>query len=111
MLQEEDEKGALGMTSWYQVTLHSPMGPREGTLRLTLSESGVTGTLFLLGMENPVAGEQVRACEFYLTHHLHSILSDLSCRSHLVVSQGVLTGEVETEKGCMRLTGVRLEGT
>ena len=96
------------MTSWYQVTLHSPMGPREGTLQLTLSESGVTGVLTLLGVENPVSGEQVQECEFLLTHSLRSMFHELSCQSRLVVSQGALAGEVQTEKGPMRLTGVRL---
>ena len=45
------------MTHRYHITLHSPMGPREGELSLTGEMNGtVTGVLSLLGFQQPVAG-------------------------------------------------------
>ena len=44
------------MTHRYRITLHSPMGPREGELTLTGEVNGaVTGILSVLGFQQPVA--------------------------------------------------------
>ena len=38
----------------YEIVLESPMGPRNGSLRFEEKNWEVTGTLILLGYENPV---------------------------------------------------------
>lgn len=62
----------------YKLLLKSQLGPREGTLRLEADHGVLTGTLTLLGHENPVSGEWTSAHSFRLSHHLQTAVSDLA---------------------------------
>ena len=44
------------MRQEYYITLHSQLGPRDGTLSIAADGSLLSGTLTLLGFENPVTG-------------------------------------------------------
>lgn len=96
------------MTTCYAVTLHSPMGPRQGRLELTIDGCSVTGTLTLLGVSQPVHGEMTDETHALLTHHLRTAVSDMDCRSALALTQDTLGGTLQTGKQTMRWSG-RLE--
>lgn len=92
------------MTQCYDITLDSPMGPRSGTLLLTLEGSCVTGMLSLLGYDNPVRGT-LHDGRLFLHHRLHSALRELSCNCVLELASGTLSGTLETAWGSMRCKG------
>lgn len=96
------------MTSQFHITLQSPMGPREGHLRLKVSERGVTGTLALLGFEQPVEGEMRSDGRIRLSHCLQTAVSNMTCETVLHVMQdGSLHGSLHTGKERMRISGER----
>ena len=86
------------MTEIYTVTLHSPMGPREGRLEMTYCGKLVKGTLSLLGYVNSVTGRRTGPEELCL-----------SCDSVLHLIAGDLSGTADTSKGKMEWTGTLME--
>ena len=88
------------MTHRYRITLHSPMGPREGELTLTGEVNGaVTGIL-------PVAGRESSG-HIQLQHRLRTAMQELDCVSLLELTGETITGVTHTDKGSIHWTGVR----
>lgn len=95
------------MTHRYHITLHSPMGPREGELSLTGEMNGtVTGVLSLLGFQRPVNGWEERG-HIRLEHRLRTAMQELECVSLLELTGETITGVTHTDKGSIHWTGVR----
>lgn len=92
----------------YHVVLESPLGERSGTLTLRGSGDAVTGTLSLLGVDNPVAGAWEGA-SLVLRHVLRTGLSKLECSTRLYEEDGGLRGTVHSGGVRMPLRGTRLE--
>lgn len=97
------------MKQCYKVTLHSQLGPREGTLYLDGSDSQLWGGLCLVGHENRVTGTRDGPDAFTLLHPLRTALGEHQCRSVFTLSGGNLTGIAHLENGCqMRWSGTLL---
>ena len=94
----------------YEITLESQLGPRKGTLLLNVIGKEVTGTLSLLGFDNPVCGQWISGRHLRLLHHLRTRMSDIPCESTLELIQGNLTGTANTSKGKMPWHGRKLDG-
>ena len=92
----------------YKLLLKSQLGPREGTLRLNQDHGAVTGTLTLLGYENPVCGEWTGSHSFSISHHLRTAVSDLACTSEFEVTEGRLSGTMRTGRTVMAWAGEQL---
>ena len=91
------------MTHRYRITLHSPMGPREGELTLT---GEVTGILSVLGFQQPVSGRESSG-HIQLQHRLRTAMQELDCVSLLELTGETITGVTHTGKGSIHWTGVR----
>ena len=95
------------MTHRYRITLHSPMGPREGELTLTGEVNGaVTGILSVLGFQQPVSGRESSG-HIQLQHRLRTAMQELDCVSLLELTGATITGVTHTGKGSIHWTGVR----
>ena len=95
------------MTHRYHITLHSPMGPREGELTLTGEVNGaVTGILSVLGFQQSVSGRESSG-HIQLQHRLRTAMQELDCVSLLELTGETITGVTHTGKGSIRWTGVR----
>lgn len=95
------------MTHRYRITLHSPMGPREGELTLTGEVNGaVTGILSVLGFQQPVSGRESSG-HIQLQHRLRTAMQELVCVSLLELTGETITGVTHTGKGSIHWTGVR----
>ena len=95
------------MTHRYRITLHSPMGPREGELTLTGEVNGaVTGILSVLGFQQPVSGRESSG-HIQLQHRLRTAMQELDCVSLLKLTGETITGVTHTGKGSIHWTGVR----
>lgn len=92
----------------YHVVLESPLGERSGILTLRGSGDAVTGTLSLLGVDNPVTGAWEGA-SLVLRHVLRTGLSALECSTRLDEENGGLRGIVRSGGVQMPLRGTRLE--
>lgn len=98
------------MQQQYQLTLHSQMGPREGTLALQREGDGsVWGTLFLAGYENQVRGTWNGEGVLTLFHSLRTAVGDHACRSVLRLVGGTLQGTAELGECKLKWSGKRLE--
>ncbi len=84
----------------YDITLESPMGPKQGTLRMEVQNGTVTGILSLLGYDNRISGTVCGAGELCLSHLLRSAVSIFQCRSELKLTEKELSGRVCTQHGC-----------
>lgn len=95
------------MTHRYRITLHSPMGPREGELTLTGEVNGaVTGILSVLGFQQPVSGRESSG-HIQLQHRLRTAMQELDCVSLLELTGETITGVTHTGKDSIHWTGVR----
>lgn len=92
----------------YKLLLKSQLGLREGTLYLNSGHGAITGTLTLLGYENPVSGEWTGDHSFRLSHHLQTAVSDLVCVSEFEVTGGQLSGTMQTGPAVMRWIGEKI---
>lgn len=90
----------------YRGVLESQLGLREGTLRWDEEKDGtVTGTITLLGVENPAAGEWIGEHSLRLRHHLRTRVSDLECVSVFDLGDGKLSGILQNDKNTMLWQG------
>lgn len=96
----------------YRLILESQLGPRVGRLRVENGKKTgtVTGTLTLLGYDNPVTGEWISMHSFRISHHLHTIVSDLSCVSVFEMEGNKISGSLQTNRNKMWWHGERMIG-
>ena len=78
----------------YHMVLHSPMGPREGTLTLEEHCGKVDGTLWILSHAVPVRGRRDTDGRLHLTHSIITSVCEYPCRSVLQDVDGALSGEL-----------------
>lgn len=98
------------MTEIYSITLYGSIGPRRGRLLLRQEAEQVTGVLELMGYRNAVDGCLEPDGCVRLVHGLRSALREFRCRSVWLRQAERLSGEIETEQGCWKCSGV-LTGT
>lgn len=91
----------------YHMVLHSPMGPRDGTLALEEDRGTVTGTLNILSHELPIRGSRQADGCLRLAHQIITAVGEYPCCSVLWDTDGILSGELqmdqsETRWGCSK---------
>jgi len=92
-----NHEGVESVTRRYHVTLHSPMGPRSGTLSLEERNKKITGTLFLLAHQNPVKGRRSTDGRLWLYHQIVTAVCQYSCQSVFLDDEKHLRGELQME--------------
>lgn len=94
----------------YKIVLESQLGPREGILQLEDQNGVLTGTITLLGYENPVSGERTGEHSIRISHHLHTKISDLCCVSVFETEGEKITGILHNGRNVMKWYGVKETG-
>ena len=89
----------------YRLVLKSQLGPREGLLRVDVQQDAVTGSLTLLGYENPVSGVRIGEHTLRLFHHLRTAVNDLSCVSVFEVQGDRISGTLQIDGNFMQWCG------
>ena len=97
------------MSLVYHITLHSPMGPRLGFLKLPVSGDPPLAAITLLRRQSQVAAQQPRPGEYQLSGQLDSAVGPFDFEASLVIRNGQFDCMAHTGKGTMRLTGVQAE--
>lgn len=92
------------MRQTYDVILYGQLGERFGTLTWTEAGGDVSGSLRLLGFENPIRGKR-NGQTLELTHRLQTAVSTLLCRTHAELCGDDLAGFVVSDHARMRLRG------
>ena len=82
----------------YHVVLHSPLGPREGTLTLDEDRGEVAGTLYILSRALPVHGRRRMDGSLYLTHPIVTAVCEYPCQSALREAGDTLSGELRVDQ-------------
>lgn len=91
----------------YQIVLHSPMGPRRGTLRLL--PGGGQALMDLLGCRSRLTVEPAEGGRCRLTGRLESAMGPIAFAAE-VPPEEAFDCVAHTGKGDMRLTGEQMEG-
>lgn len=94
------------MTEKYDVVLDGQLGERFGTLTWTETGNSVTGSLSLLGFDNPVTGTREGRI-LKLFHRLRTAVSTLDCQTRLELHGSRLSGVVTSLYGSMNIRGAR----
>ena len=92
----------------YHVIVKSPLGERGGTLILYERGGAVTGTLSLLGVNNPVTGSR-EGETLTLRHTLQTALNAFACETRLRDEGAVLRGVIHIGVVHMPLQGQKIE--
>ena len=95
------------MTIRYQIIVDSPLGSRSGVLALRETAGRVTGTLSLLGGDNPVEGTR-EGQTLHLRHALRTRVSQLDCETALRLADGAMEGTIRVGPTCMQIRGTAL---
>ena len=90
----------------YQITLHSPMGPRRGKLEIVNDREAVVE---LLGFRSGVSVHRMDDGRLRLTGNLDSIVGKIAFETELTIRDSAFDSLTRTGKGDMRLTGRLLE--
>lgn len=94
----------------YKIVLESQLGPREGVLQLEDQNGVLTGTITLLGHEDPIFGEWIGDHSFQVFHHLRTRISDLSCVSVFKLEEDTITGTLQNGRNVMKWHGKKEAG-
>ena len=97
------------MAQRYDIILSSQLGERYGSLLLEEDAGRVTGTISLLGFDNPASGKR-SGQRLELVHELRTAVSTLQCRTELALCGGRLHGMVSSGHGVMELRGEKAAG-
>lgn len=92
----------------YTIAIEGQLGTRYGFLRLNRQNDKLSGSIFLLGTENAVAGEMAKD-KLILHHELKTAVSTLKCVSVLTLKDEELTGEICCDFGRMRICGSKIK--
>lgn len=92
----------------YKIVLESQLGPREGRFQFVEQEGRITGTLTLLGFQNPISGERTETGSLRLFHYLRTAVSELVCASELELAGKQLTGTLRSGQNVMRWHGEKI---
>lgn len=95
------------MSISYQITLHSPMGPRSGHLELPAVPECHLAVVTLLGFRSQVTAEQPVPGHYCLKGQLDSVMGAFDFEADLSPQDGQFDCIAHTGKGNMRLTGVQ----
>ncbi len=96
------------MTESFSIVLDSQLGPRTGILSLEYHQQEVTGSLSILGFENPVTGEWLGRDRLRLSHSIRTRMNEFPCQSLLEVHQDRVTGTIWMDETRMRCYGEKL---
>lgn len=92
----------------YSVQLHSPLGIKNGELILKYGENELTGKLYIMKSECSIYNISAFRDTFEFRCDIKTIIGDILCDVRLTDKGGNLYGIVQTNKGCMAVTGFRL---
>ena len=94
---------------YYHITLHSPLGPRRGTLQLPADQGSGKALVTLLGYENQILAKQIQEDQYQLDGRLDSVMGKIEFAAELTVQDSRFDCMAQTSKGIMRLTGEQWE--
>lgn len=92
------------MVQKYDIVLESQLGQRYGMLTWTETGIHVTGTLSLLGFDNPIIGQR-DGQKLELTHKLRTVTSTLTCHTSMRLQGNELFGIISSERCRMDFHG------
>lgn len=94
------------MTQEYDIILDGQLGQRAGTLIWSEAGGNITGSLSLLGYENPVHGKRNEQ-RLELTHQLRTAVRTLDCKTILELHDDTLSGVVTSAHTNMNFHGTK----
>gem|GEM_PF-1812059 len=83
----------------FDIVLHSPMGPKRGTLKLFEDGETLSGTIKILGYENSFSGGAVKGRCYTFSVKMKSLVGDVPCSVTAEIRDKVLTAVADTSKG------------
>lgn len=95
--------------AFFEIVLHSPMGPKKGNLSLVEDGGTLSGIIRILGYENSFSGGLAEGNHFSFQSNLKSPVGTVSCMVTAEVRGKLLSAIANTSKGVMHLSGVRIE--
>lgn len=93
----------------FDIVLFSPMGPKKGTLKLFKDDKVLSGIIKILGYDNSISGGLVNNNIYDFIVKMKSPVGDVSCQVTAEVRDNTLIAVANTNKGVMKLTGVKIE--
>ena len=94
----------------YHITLHSPMGPKEGLLTLPPEGQG-PAEMALLGRRSRLEVRPAGEGEVLLSGRLSSVAGEIAFAVSLPIREAGFDALARTDRGAMRFTGERMEGS
>lgn len=96
-------------TQYYKITLHSPMGPKHGSLELYGAGEEGRAVITLIGYQSELETRRLPSGQCRLRGALNSVMGAIQFETELTPSGGRFDGLAYTSKGVMRLTGEEFE--
>lgn len=91
----------------YSVVLKTPMGAKKGDLVLKTEGNMLTGSMIVMGKENPIVAGTVNGDSFTFTGELKTAVGKVPFECSGSVTGDEITGTAKTKKGNLAMTGKR----
>lgn len=93
----------------YDIVLHSPMGPKKGTLTLLQENDGYSADVHLMKHLNHFTAVTIHPGEYLLSGALWTLVGDVACTVNVKIENGTLSAAADTAKGIMKMEGRLIE--
>ncbi len=91
----------------YDITLDSPLGLKPGTMTLTYTDDQVSGTLSVLGHDNPFSGERCGADQIAVHGSVRTLFGALPSEVTLRFEGGTVIGTARVSGQTIPMAGVK----
>lgn len=93
----------------FDIVLHSPMGPKKGTLKIFEADDVFSGIITILGYDNKFGGISVKDSKYTFFVKIRSPVGYIPCSVAGEIKDKKLVAVANTSKGVMDLTGTKIE--
>lgn len=93
----------------YDIVLHSPIGPKKGTLTLFNEKDEYSADIYLMRQLNHFAVMVTSLGEYCLTGTLKTLVGDVVCKIRVKSINSILLAVADTGKGTMEIEGRLIE--
>nr|WP_312579370.1 hypothetical protein [Sedimentibacter sp.] len=93
----------------FNIVLHSPMGPKKGTLKIFKTDDVLSGIITILGYDNRFGGVSTEDNKYAFFVKIRSPVGDIPCSVTGQIKDKRLIAVANTSKGVMKLTGTKID--
>jgi hypothetical protein len=91
----------------YNIIVKTPLGPKKGSIVLSVKENSLSGTIELFGKQNTFDNGTINGNQCSFSGNLQSPVGKVAYETNGTIDGDSLTANAKTKQGDMPITGTR----